>query len=179
MEALPARRYALAALCLLGACATRSQPYRFASPLLGAADVPDMSLPRPVAGRPDSGRSAVREPDVTAAPIRVASAAAADRVRTQPSARAVVWSRLPAPHRAAEAMRHARGAPEAVARAPWGALHAVAELRALVGQRDSRDPLSAVLGWEHELGTSIDAASGDAGRAPGAAAYAHAARTIV
>jgi hypothetical protein len=158
-------RRALTGLLVLAACATRTQPYRFGSPLLGAADVP----PEPLSGvrrpasdvrpdsrtpdsrtpgtrTPDSRTPDTRTPDIMVAPIRVASAAAADAVV---ESHAIVWSRLPSPHRVG-------------ADAPLPPIHAVTDLRALVGRRDKRDVLAIVLGWAHALGEQLEAASGPA-----------------
>lgn len=156
-------RVALGSLLVLAACTTRVRPVQFASPMLGGADVPPEPLSdvrRPTSGvRPDS-----RTPDVAVAPIRVASAAAADAVGDR--AHTIVWSGLPAPHRIA-------------ADAALPAIHAPSDLRALVGRRDKRDPLTEVLGWAHALGTQIEAASGAELVAAGATADRLAAPTSV
>ncbi len=159
-------RHVLAGLLVLAACAARGQPYRFASPMLGAVDVP----PEPLSGvrrpasavRPDSRTPDSRTPDsrtpnsrtpdsrtpdIAVTPIRVASAAAADAVVERPHA--VVWSRLPAPQRLASDP-------------PSSVVHALVDVRALVGRRDRRDPLAVVLGWAHALGEPIEATSGPA-----------------
>jgi hypothetical protein len=141
----------IAGLIVLAACAAPGQPLRFTSPMLGTADVPPEPLSerpavrRPSLGRPVTGQQS-RTPDVELAPIRVASAAAADAV-AQP--RGVVLSLLPAPHRLP-------------AGAPRAELHHVLDLRGLVGRRESGDPLAVALGWAHELGEQVAAGSGPA-----------------
>ena len=159
----------------------RERPYRFSSPLLGAADVPPERLPgarrderpavvaaRPVvASRPAGGWQA----DAQAAAVRsvsargldtkmpVASADAAAAITQRGYARGVVWSRLPAPHQASFV-------------APLA--HEPADLRARVGTRDNRDPFAIVLSWRAELGLPAIAATDSAALVAGA----HAAGTL-
>jgi hypothetical protein len=170
------RCLAAAALALAAGCATRAQPYRFASPLLGAADVPAHAWPdqratsepdaprtrppRPVIAnrrgqsrrvggwQADSQQGAIRT--VSARGIEttmpVASAEVASAIRSEPYAREVVWSRLPAPH----------------LDSPGGAaiqlpgVREPADLRARVGQRDRREPFAIVMDWLGELGVHVD-----------------------
>jgi hypothetical protein len=111
-----------AAFALSTGCAARAQPYRFASPLLGSADVPAQTLP----GAKPASKAAKAASKRRASPVRVAggwqadaqhgsvrtvsargidakmptaSAQAASQVTSEGNAREVVWSRLPAPHR--------------------------------------------------------------------------------
>lgn len=163
----------------LGAgCATRRQPYRFASPLLGAADVPASPLPSAQPSsedRPPRAKRTTRVASRQAAPVRVggwqadaqqgvirevsargiearvpvASAEAADAVAREGHARAVVWSRLPAPHRGSSAPAQPDGWLDAVV---VPRIREPTDLRGLVGQRDKRDPFAIVLGWLDALG---------------------------
>lgn len=163
----------------LGAgCATRSQPYRFASPLLGVADVPTAPLPgaepagenrerptgrsRRVASRraapirvggwqADAQQGVIREVSARGIEARmpVASAEAADAVARDGHARAVVWSRLPAPHRGSSLPAQPGGVTGAIV---VPRIREPADLRGLVGQRDKRDPFEIVLGWLDDLG---------------------------
>lgn len=169
---------ALAALLTLVACAPRARPYRFSSPLLGAADVPEAPLP---------GRSTRRE--VVAPPLRpsrgwqhdaqagtirsvsargletampVASEEAAAAVTREGVARGVVWSRLPAPNRGPVTT--------SMPREP-------SDLRALIGTRDKRDPFAIVVGWLGELNLRVEGADGAALVAWAAATGRLAART--
>ncbi|MGN6110231.1 MAG: hypothetical protein ACTHU0_34320 [Kofleriaceae bacterium] len=150
---------ALAAAALGAGCAGRDQPYRFASPMLGAAEVP----PAPLRGdrrgadpnRDPMPREESRDPAIrvaTAPKIREASAAAAAAIAEAPVARTEVRAQLSAPHRGD---------------APRPLLRGVEDLRALVGRRDPRDPLIAVLGWSRELGRTLGPAAGEAGDAGG------------
>ena len=104
-----------AALALAGGCTSRARAYRFSSPLLGAADVPAESLSgssrqgkraqpltvrRPVRGwQADAQQGAIRTVSARGieATMPVASADAAAAITREGYARAVVWSRLPAP----------------------------------------------------------------------------------
>jgi len=180
---------ALSAATTLGAlgtgCATRSQPYRFSSPLLGAADVPGAPLPGTDPSRPPGDTSAApsaiasrRAPprraggwqaDAQQGAIRtvsargieaktpVASADAASAITSERYAQQVVWSRLPAPHRGGSALA-------ALPAQPGGLTGAIelprvrepADLRGFVGQRDSRDPLAIVLAWLADLGIATE-----------------------
>lgn len=137
----------LGAALLGGACGTRARPYRFTSPMLATADVPPLPLraapasPRP---RPElANREAQAIRVVTAPKIREASASAAEAIAAQPAAQPEARSVLPAPHRLP-------------AGAPPPALHVPADLRALVGYRDKRDPFAVALEWAHALGRTTD-----------------------
>src|SRR4051794_13140619 len=105
-------------LLAMTACATRTQPYRFSSPMLGMADVPAAPLPgvkpaRPASrAAPPARRAGGWQADAQDGRIRVVSAAGietrmptasaedaaaiTDETAAQPSA----WVTLPAPHRA-------------------------------------------------------------------------------
>jgi len=162
-----------AALALCAGCAVRAQPYRFASPLLGAADVPAPALP---GVKPASKAAASKR---RAAPVRVAggwqadaqqemirtvsargieaklptaSAEAASAVSEQGAAREVVWSRLPAPNRGSSLPAQPGGI---IAAIQVPSIREPADLRGLVGQRDSRDPYVIVLDWLDEIGIDI------------------------
>ena len=135
---LRTRAFALL-LLLTAACGARPQPHRFGSPMLGMASVPPPPLPSGD-GDDDEHRAPreVRAEPIRVAPaprIREASAAAAAAVRT--SARAG----LPSPN---------------VAPAPAPTLREPADLRALVGRRDAREPNAAALAWARDLGISLD-----------------------
>lgn len=143
----------LAGLLLIAACGAHARSLRFASPMIGGADVPEAPLrrtERPEARQPSVARTDAMPPEapgeVAVKPIRVASAAAADAVVA--SSHGVVLSRLPAPHRAADA--------------PLPAVREPADLRKLVGFRDKRDPLVTVFGWARDLGADIAATGGPA-----------------
>jgi len=137
-----------------GACAARERPHRFSSPMLGSAALP----PPPLPGAPPVPRHEVanRERGHRADPIRVvsapvireASAALAAQVAEAPAAREDARAALPAPHRLPPTT-------------PFPALRAPAELRALVGRRDPREPITAALAWAHQLGTPVEARTGD------------------
>jgi hypothetical protein len=157
-----------AALALIAGCAVRSQPYRFASPMLGAADIPAATLPgvKPaskarskrraapirVAGgwQADAQQGAVRTVSAQGIEARMptASAEAAAAVADEGAARAIVWSRLPAPHRGATGGGLFAPVPTLLAREP-------SELRSRVGTRDKRDPYEIILGWLAELRIDI------------------------
>ena len=168
----PGMRFsALAAVLALAAtgCAQRTQPYRFSSPMLGVADLPAAPLP----GRPgpDSGpsRSRAANPVVASRPVGgwqvdaqagtvrsvsarglemhtpVASAEAADAVASAASARGVVWSRLPAPHRGPVAAPPPREP---------------SDLRILVGSRDKREPFAVVADWLGQLDRHVAGSDG-------------------
>src|SRR5688572_30563903 len=79
---------------------------------------------------------------VSAPPISEASAAAAEAVATTPAARE--RDQLAKPH----------AAPEPSPAPPT--LRSPTDLRALVGQRDKRDPIEATLAWARELGLRIE-----------------------
>jgi hypothetical protein len=170
-----------AALALSTGCASRSQPYRFASPLLGSADVPTAPLP----GTGGDKRVAKRAASRRAAPVRVAggwqadaqqgairsvsargietampvaSAEAASAVTRDGFAREVVWSRLPAPHRTTSAPEQPSGIAAAV---QLPRLREPSDLRALVGQRDKRDPFEIVTSWLADLDLRIDSSATD------------------
>jgi hypothetical protein len=162
-----------AALALCAGCATRAQPYRFASPLLGAADVPAAELPgvartsaKPVAKRRanpvrvaggwqvDAQQGAIREVSARGLEARLptASAEAADAVTQQGAARAVVWSRLPAPHRGSSLPAQPGGITSAIT---IPNIREPSDLRGLVGQRDTRDPYAIAIGWLADIGIDI------------------------
>lgn len=170
---------ALFALALAPACATRTQPYRFASPMLGVADVPRAAAPlgtqapisAPATRHISSRRAApIRvaggwQADTQQGPIRTVSAAgidarmptasaeAATAVTNDPYARPIVWSRLPAPHRTASSPVQSDGIT-----APLGVLglREPSDLRVRVGQRDKRDPYAIVIAWLADLGLHVD-----------------------
>ncbi|HEY5927422.1 MAG TPA: hypothetical protein VIV11_37315 [Kofleriaceae bacterium] len=149
-------------------CATRAQPYRFASPLLGAADVPAEPLPgvKPqskatskrraapirVAGgwQADTQQGAIRTVSARGIDARmpVASAEAADAVTKS----GVAWSRLPAPHRGSSLPVRPGGITAAI---QIPIIREPSDLRGRVGQRDSRDPYVIVLDWLDDLGIDI------------------------
>lgn len=178
------RFFALAAVLGLAiglgtGCASRAQPYRFASPLLGNADVPDHLLPDPagepdehaprrrrgspaVASRPaaprrvggwqaDSQQGAIRTVSAHGIETKqpVASAEVASAVGEERYAREVVWSRLPAPHRGSSLPAQPDGLTSAIV---IPRIREPSDLRGLVGQRTSREPFTVVLGWLDELG---------------------------
>lgn len=182
------RCLAAAALAVWAGCAARAQPYRFASPLLGAADVPAPALPgqraaseptdRPpthrahtaVASRrgtqahrvggwqADSQQGAIRS--VSARGIEttmpVASAEVAAAITTEPYAREIVWSRLPAPHRDSSSLSGPAQTGGLGAAIQLPGLHEPADLRARVGQRDRREPFAVAMDWLGELGIHVD-----------------------
>lgn len=137
-------------------CATRAQPYRFSSPMLGQADVPPAWSAAP--GDPNArwrrppvddtitvqrGIHLTPVEDPRPGTIRIASAKAASEVAATAEANGIVLSRLPANHRFDDNEPHAT-------------LHEPSELRALVGRRDMRDSVTAALAWSAELGAPID-----------------------
>jgi hypothetical protein len=123
----------LVGLALIAACAPRTQPYRFASPMLGMADVP----PAPLGHETEPARNVV-----TARPLHIASAAAADAVAPH----GIVWSRLPAPNLIP-------------ADTPLPDVHHLADLRALVGRRTKVNAIEQTLAWSRALGGPTDLAS--------------------
>lgn len=165
---LPGAFCALAVAIGAAACAGRAQPYRFSSPLLGAADVPPAW-----SGRPDDPsepwRQAAADGTITVqngihpsprtpsedprpGAIRIASAQAAAEIMATAEANGVAWSTLPAAHQVA---------PEA----PHAALREPGDLRRLVGRRDLQDSVTAALGWASELGAWIAIDLADTGAA--------------
>jgi hypothetical protein len=80
-----------------------------------------------------------------------ASAESAAAVAREPYAREIAWSQLPAPHKDA-------GTAVTQVREP-------SDLRALVGQRDKREPFTVVIDWLGELGIAFDRASASDGPA--------------
>lgn len=128
-------------------CAQRAQPYRFGSPMLGAASVPPTPLrgdPREAPSRPSLANRRADGIRVVSAPtIREASAAAADAVPPPPAA-------LPAPNKLGKD-------------APLPTARELADLRALVGRRDARDPIPTTLALLGSLGrrAPADLADGD------------------
>jgi len=157
---LRARTFAgLVATAALGlaACGSRARPYRFASPMIGTASVPPEPLPGPppprlgetLANRAPHGVRAAPIRAVTAPRIREASAAAAAAiVATSAVARPEARATLPAPHLAG-----AEPGPVAAPTLP-------ADLRALVGRRDPRDPIAAVAAWARDFGLAIEGPTG-------------------
>jgi hypothetical protein len=159
------RRAALLALLLAG-CATRTHPYRFASPMLGAADVPPPPLAAPAPPAPPAPvRLAHHAPaapvhttsargvaGIEAAPPPIASAAAADAVAAhaaatgivEPAAAGVVISRLPAPNLVPSD-------------APLLAPHTPTDLRALVGRRTKANAFDLAIAWADALGADAPA----------------------
>lgn len=154
-------------------CATRAQPYRFASPLLGAADVPPDALPgaKPaskvrskrraapvrVAGgwQADAQQGSIRSVSARGidAKMPTASAEAAAAVTREGNAREVIWSRLPAPHRGILVGSSGGGALTGALSVPT--FREPSDLRALVGVRDKRDPYEIVLDWLAQLDIDI------------------------
>ena len=156
------RRAALLALLLAG-CATRTHAYRFASPMLGAADVPPppLSAPRPHDhapvrlahhAAPAHTTSARGGPGLEAAPPPIASAAAADAITAratatgviEPMSSGIVISRLPAPNRLPSD-------------APLLAPHTPLDLRALVGRRTKANAFDLAIAWVDALGADAPA----------------------
>lgn len=136
----------VAALMLFAACGTRP-PYRFRSPMLGTASIPLAPLPHETPAKVIANRE--REPHrvradgihVSTAPhIREASAASAAEVAT--TAAATRRDELPAPNRS-------NAVPPPAPRLP-------ADLRALVGQRDKREPVAAAIAWARDLGMIVE-----------------------
>lgn len=141
-----------------GCTARGAQPYRFASPLLGSADVPPAPLRDPVPPGPARDRSratvtsstiAYSHPGqltrttttvdehgvvrtVSAPLVNVASAAAAAAITTAPAAAAEHRDALSSPNQLPKGSR-------------LPAVRSPTELRALVGYRDPRSPLAATL----------------------------------
>lgn len=158
------RRAAQLALLLAGCaaltgCATRTHAYRFASPMLGAADVPPAPLASPPP--PPPVRLAHHAPHTTTArglpgieaapPPPIASAAAADAITAQAEATGVVApsggviiSRLPAPNRLPSD-------------APLLAPHTPLDLRALVGRRTKANAFDLAIAWTDALGATAPA----------------------
>ena len=167
---------ALAAALLFSACASRAQPYRFSSPMLGAADVAPAPLPgaEPLAkekraraitaSRPKRGWQA----DAQHGPIRTVSARGLEAKMPEASADAatavldeasdVVWSRLPAPHRSSLPAQSS----DVTAAIEIPRIREPSDLRMLIGQRDKRAPFEIVMAWLDELGITVDAADGPA-----------------
>ena len=116
--------------------------------MLGMASVPPPPLPRAEPARPElANRQAApirvaRIGEATAPRIREASAAAADAiVANTPVAREETRAQLPSPNKDT---------------LPQPQIHEPADLRALVGRRDPREPNAAALGWAYDLGTQVD-----------------------
>ena len=138
-----------------GACVARDRPLRFSSPMLAAADLPPPPLPGAppparldVANRESSAHRADPIRIVSAPAIREASAAEAERVAEAPAAQEPARAALPAPHRLpANAVLPPQRTP--------------ADLRSLVGRREPRDAITAALGWARELGTPVEARTGE------------------
>jgi hypothetical protein len=144
------RRALAAALLAMAACATRTQPYRFASPMIGGADVPPPALPSAApahAPRPQTLANHASPHTTTAtgsagisvtAPPLLASAEAADAIPHT----GVVFSHLPAPHRIPSD-------------AALPAVRTPLDLRTLVGRRTKADPFALTLEWANALGAHI------------------------
>lgn len=152
-------------------CTARARPYRFASPMLGTAEVPapalgDAPAPPSAEGRRDRPALAQREAEhirvVSAPTIREASAAAALAITAVPAAQPEVRASLPAPHLV----------PAGTAEPT---IHEPADLRHWVGLRDRRSSLQLALAWSRSLGHAIDlpaSTPGDGGDAGDAASGA-------
>ncbi len=141
---------ALSAL-LGGGCSTRARPYRFASPMLGTAEIARAPLHGPAparAPRPELANREARAIRVVSAPqIREASAAAADAVVAQPSAQADARASLPAPNQLPTGT-------------PLPAIREAPDLRSLVGRRTKEDPTLVVLDWTRALGRTVEGTTG-------------------
>jgi hypothetical protein len=165
------RRLPLLAAVLASGCATRAQPYRFSSPMLGMADIPTASLHTPIPQqetkrpKPSPRRGGGWQADAQGGSIRVvsargiewqmpqASASAAEEVREEHYASQPAWAQLPAPHRATST----------IAGAMTGAIalpHEPADLRKLVGMRDKRDPFTVLTSWTTTLGLRVEGTDG-------------------
>lgn len=161
------RRLLFLAALIASGCASRAQPYRFSSPMLGMADVPPASLHEvtPSPGSPHRAapprRAGGWQADTQGAPIRVvsargietkmpeASATAAEAIREEHYASQPAWAQLPAPNKPSSALTGAIALP-----------HEPAELRSLVGTRDKRDPFVVLLGWTTTLGLRVEGSDG-------------------
>ncbi len=147
------RSRALSLLLALTACTARARPYRFASPMLGTAEVPPPALssersPAPPRPRPALANREAREIRVVSAPaIREASAAAASAVVAQRNAQPAARAQLPAPN-------------QLPIEAPRPPVRTAPDLRALVGRRDPRAPIVAAVTWARELGSQVEGATG-------------------
>lgn len=129
----------VAPLLLTGACAGREAPYRFSSPLLGMADVPN----RPLLAPPPAVRSEAPDKDATrvAAALPARRAGVAKTIASHTAAVAVID--VPA---AAPAQRSELAAPQKAPKGtPVPAVASIADLRALTGIRDPRVPEAAIL----------------------------------
>lgn len=149
---------------VLAGCATRTQPYRFSSPMLGMADVPAESLHEESAQRRRSTpprRAGGWQADAQGGAIRVvsargietkmpeASASAAEEIREERFAAEPAWSKLPAPNRSSSSLADTIALP----REP-------ADLRTLVGTRDKREPFAIVQSWLTTLGLQAEGTDG-------------------
>lgn len=163
------RRLLLIAAVIASGCASRAQPYRFSSPMLGMADVPPASLhDLPASSSHPSNRAAPPprraggwQADTQGNAIRVvsangietkrieASAAAAEEIREERYASQPTWASLPAPNRPSSSITDAITLP-----------HEPADLRSLVGTRDKRDPFVVLLSWTTTLGLRVDGTDG-------------------
>lgn len=142
------------------ACTPAARPYRFASPMLAAADT-ELAAPAGAlrAARAEP-RPAPASPPRDARPPRVhaASAEAASAVGAPPA-----WASLPAPHRSPAGEE--RPGPRVAT-----------DLRALVGRRTKAAPLAVALAWQAAItgapvpdvtdGPSLVAVVGDHAAAP-------------
>lgn len=123
--------------------------------MLGTAEVP----PEPLPGEPEPPRKADRDPRrvraaairvVAAPPIREDSAAAAAAVVADaPIARAEVRAQLRAPHLELDEPDE-----------PAPPVRVAADLRALVGRRDTRAPVAAALAWANQLDVRLEGTTG-------------------
>ena len=175
---------------VLAGCATRAQPYRFSSPMLGMADVPAASLyeepqrrrstPARRAGgwQADAQGGAIRTVSARGIETKMpeASASAAEEIREETYASQPAWSKLPAPNRGTSTITGAIALP----REP-------ADLRALVGTRDKREPFAIVQSWLTTLGLHAEGTDGvslvawaaDAGKLDAPVAQANAGDLVV
>ena len=116
--------------------------------MLGTASVPLAPLPHEEAHRdePIANRRAEAIRVSSAPQIREASAAAAQAVTASPAA--ARKAELPAPNQIA-------------ATEPLPPTRVPADLRALVGRRDKREPVEAAIAWARELGMQVVGARSD------------------
>jgi hypothetical protein len=161
------RRLLLLAAVLASGCASRAQPNRFSSPMLGMADVPAASLHAPIPEQqksrpaPSPQRAGGWQADAQGGSIRVvsargiewqmpqASASAAEEVREEHYATQPAWAQLPAPNRGTSLLTDAVALP-----------HEPADLRKLVGTRDKRDPFTVLTSLTTTLGIHVEGTDG-------------------
>ncbi|MEZ4368225.1 MAG: hypothetical protein R2939_18395 [Kofleriaceae bacterium] len=141
------------------ACTGRAVPYRFPGALLGGARLP--TLPERVAevdppatspGRPSRSQLTTSAPPVGPSSEMVRITEAGELLVGHvdddvPDAAGVVWSRLPAPHRA----------PAGAALASLEGVTGVDDLRQRTGQRDPAPPIAWAWRAAHALGATTDA----------------------